>query len=78
MEWLYYGHCQAILVRKGSTDCAGPLYKVFNLLRDSASGTIEVLLNGEADFLPGEFHVFVENPAHGLFECRIVGQRVGA
>ena len=37
-----------------------------------------MLLNGQADFLPGEFHVFVEDAAYCLFECRIVGQRVTA
>ena len=37
-----------------------------------------MLLYGQADFLPGEFHVFVEDAAYGLFECRIVGQRVTA
>jgi hypothetical protein len=35
-----------------------------------------VLLDDEADFLPGQFHVLVEDAAYSLFQCRVVGKRV--
>ena len=45
--------------------------------RHRVSGVVEVLLDGDADFLPCEFHVFVEYATNLLFQRWIVGQRIG-